>query len=310
MSTSKPPSVRSDGYYRRFTGDYQRDTKGLSLAEHGAYNQLLDSYYSEEELPADLGTLYRIAGAMDDLERKAVDKVVKKYFTVQGDHLIQERVERELAARRAFLAAQSLRGKIRAGNAKRGPKGRWESADPAIQPAGSPAKAPADDQPRKSSQDEPAKDDQPRESSHASASASASRSGSASPSATSKKTTPRRRGKHPPRAFVLPDHIPGKVWDDFEAMRTRLRKPLTDRGRELIVQELEKIGGDPVPLLEQSIRNDWLDVFPLRDKRGPGVRDRPAAEPKGFAAIRALRVADGRNPDTGEPIDGAEEASK
>jgi hypothetical protein len=91
-------------------------------------------------------------------------------------------------------------------------------------------------------------------------------------------------------------------------MRSRIRKTLTDRARELIVRELEKIGGDPVPILEQSVRNDWQDVYPLRDKGAHGARDRPGAEPKGFAAIRALRIADGRDPDTGEPIDGAREA--
>jgi uncharacterized protein YdaU (DUF1376 family) len=141
----RPSSVRSDGYYRRFTGDYQRDTRGLSLAEHGAYNQLLDSYYSEEELPADLPTLYRIAGAMDDLERAAVDKVVKKYFTAQGERLVQERVERELAARREFKANEAAYLEEQSRKGKLGADARWggkPGPDPPIDPPENPGKMP------------------------------------------------------------------------------------------------------------------------------------------------------------------------
>lgn len=42
-------------YYRRYSGDYLRDTSKLSVLEHGAYSLLLDYYYSEETpLPLDL----------------------------------------------------------------------------------------------------------------------------------------------------------------------------------------------------------------------------------------------------------------
>lgn len=40
---------------------------------------------------------------------------------------------------------------------------------------------------------------------------------------------------------------------------------MTDRARTLILRELEKIGGDPNPILDQSIRRGWLDVFLVRD---------------------------------------------
>lgn len=77
-------------------------------------------------------------------------------------------------------------------------------------------------------------------------------------------TPPPRRGKTPPRAFVLPDGILPETWKAFEEHRVRLRKPMTDRARTLILRELEKIGGDPNPILDQSIRRGWLDVFPVR----------------------------------------------
>jgi uncharacterized protein YdaU (DUF1376 family) len=285
----KTPSVRSEGYYRRFMGDYLRDTRSLSLAEHGAYNLLLDSYYSEERLTSDKEELYRICSARTLEEEKAVDKVVRKYFTSDGDHLVQERVERELAARRTFLKEQQKK-------AKKGADARWKGrgdapgkapeipegiaagmpgAMPGALPEALPEALPGGCQ------------GQCPEDAQASASASASRSGSASPAASGKKKPARRGGKSPPgRAFVVPDHIPREAWDHFEAMRVKIRKPLTDRGRELVVEELAKLGGDPVAILEQSVRNDWQDVYPLRDKGAPSARAPTCKEPKGFESIR------------------------
>lgn len=73
-------------YYRRFPGDYQRDTGLLSLAEHGAYGVLMDHYYSvEAPLPAALLDLYRVARAMTEDEQRAVASVADKFFPVGGD---------------------------------------------------------------------------------------------------------------------------------------------------------------------------------------------------------------------------------
>jgi hypothetical protein len=72
-------------------------------------------------------------------------------------------------------------------------------------------------------------------------------------------------------AFAPPEWIPKAVWQGFEAMRTKIRKPMTDRARKLIVGELEKLrdrGEDPIAVLEQSERNSWQDVFPLKAKNG------------------------------------------
>lgn len=73
-------------YYRRFPGDYQRDTGHLSLAEHGAYSVLLDHYYSRESpLPAEMTALHRLCRAMTKIEQDAVTSVADAYFPVNGD---------------------------------------------------------------------------------------------------------------------------------------------------------------------------------------------------------------------------------
>lgn len=75
-------------FYKRFMGDYTRDTAHLSLAEHGAYTLLLDHYYSTEQpLPADAAALYRICRAFEKAEQKAVIAVADAFFPVGDDGL-------------------------------------------------------------------------------------------------------------------------------------------------------------------------------------------------------------------------------
>lgn len=75
-------------FYKRYVGDYVRDTGHLSLTEHGAYTVLLDTIYSTgKPLPADLVALCRICRASNAAERRAVASVVDQFFPVNGDGL-------------------------------------------------------------------------------------------------------------------------------------------------------------------------------------------------------------------------------
>jgi uncharacterized protein YdaU (DUF1376 family) len=86
-------------YYRRYVGDYLRDTARLSMLEHGAYNLLLDYYYGDERpLPLDKAELYSIVRAMNAADQKAVDKVLRLYFIAQADGFHQKRVDHEILA--------------------------------------------------------------------------------------------------------------------------------------------------------------------------------------------------------------------
>lgn len=71
------------------------------------------------------------------------------------------------------------------------------------------------------------------------------------------------------KAFVLPDWISQDVWKGFAEMRKQIKKPLSPLASALIVTELIKLkssGADPNAIIEQSTRNSWQDVFPLRNK--------------------------------------------
>ena len=62
--------------------------------------------------------------------------------------------------------------------------------------------------------------------------------------------------------------------ENFSDMRKKIKKPLTEKARELTLSELEKLApGDEtakVAILEQSIQRCWQGVFPL--KEAPAVK--------------------------------------
>ncbi len=73
-------------FYKRFPGDYTRDTIHLSMIEDGAYGRLMDFYYScEKPLPPDRKAVYRIARATDRAEQRAVDSVLAQFFELATD---------------------------------------------------------------------------------------------------------------------------------------------------------------------------------------------------------------------------------
>ena len=60
------------------------------------------------------------------------------------------------------------------------------------------------------------------------------------------------------------------AWKDFKEMRKKIKKPMTIRGEELILEKLNKLAPSDliqIEILNQSIMNSWQGVFPLK---GPG----------------------------------------
>lgn len=54
---------------------------------------------------------------------------------------------------------------------------------------------------------------------------------------------------------------------DFEQMRKSVKKPMTDRAKKILVNKLQREFRPSIwiAVLEQSIKNCWLDVYPLKD---------------------------------------------
>ena len=61
-----------------------------------------------------------------------------------------------------------------------------------------------------------------------------------------------------------------KAMIDFEKMRNKIKKPLTDRAKKLILNELNKLAStekEMIDILNQSIMNSWQGVFPLKEEK-------------------------------------------
>lgn len=83
-------------YYERHLGDYAKDTAHLSMLEHGAYNLLLDRYYSTEHgIEAD--QVHRLCRARTKEERAALDVVLQEFFSLQEGVWLHKRAEEEIA---------------------------------------------------------------------------------------------------------------------------------------------------------------------------------------------------------------------
>lgn len=96
-------------YYKRHLGDYAKDTKHLSLAEHGAFAVLLDYYYSTEKpIPDD--RCERIANASTDAERQAVRTVLQEFFRLTENGWVNDRADKEIG----IASDKSLKAKASA----------------------------------------------------------------------------------------------------------------------------------------------------------------------------------------------------
>lgn len=70
-------------------------------------------------------------------------------------------------------------------------------------------------------------------------------------------------------ASKIPEWVDRDAWAGFVEMRQRIRKPMTSRAAQMIVHKLEQManqGHDPTAVLDQSVRNSWQDVFPLKEQ--------------------------------------------
>ena len=84
-------------FYKRYIGDYQRDTGHLSVLEHGAYTLLLDAFYATERpLPENKNTLYRLVRANTKREREAVDFVLSEFWSLEGGKWLNRRALTEI----------------------------------------------------------------------------------------------------------------------------------------------------------------------------------------------------------------------
>lgn len=84
-------------WYKRYPGDYARDTQNLTLLQHGAYTLLLDHAYATERPIATLEDAYQICKAAFPAHKKCVQQVLAQFFFKTSLGYINQRVQIEIS---------------------------------------------------------------------------------------------------------------------------------------------------------------------------------------------------------------------
>ena len=88
--------------------------------------------------------------------------------------------------------------------------------------------------------------------------------------------------------FLSDDKDLREAFKAFTDMRIKIRKPMTDRAKELIVGKLRSLGSSSrewIAILNQSIENSWQSVFQLHDNDRRQVTAKPVRTPVSNAAF-------------------------
>lgn len=97
-------------YYKRNIGDYAKKAGRLSILQHGVYNLLIDACYDREQFPTRSDAIDWVwASTQEEIE--AVDFILNKFFDLNGDIYIQNRIQEELIAYQDFCTKQEEKGK-------------------------------------------------------------------------------------------------------------------------------------------------------------------------------------------------------
>lgn len=91
-------------------------------------------------------------------------------------------------------------------------------------------------------------------------------------------------------AFALPPWMPVEQWNGWVSMRIRIKKPMTERARDMAVAKLKAMkegGHDIAKILERSEFKNYTDLYPIEDQ------DRKAGKNAGVAERFANGGPDG-----------------
>jgi uncharacterized protein YdaU (DUF1376 family) len=92
-------------YFPFHIGDYAAGAGGLSFVDHGAYLLMLMQYYKREKpLPKKVEEICYMVGASSTHHKKAVARVLKRFFVEGQDGYRQERADAAIAAYKQRVA--------------------------------------------------------------------------------------------------------------------------------------------------------------------------------------------------------------
>ena len=228
----------SFAYLALFTGDYLRDTRGLSPMKHGVYLLLLmNCWDTREPLPLDEQDCAGIANCRSTDEVEALRYILEKYFVRMDDGYYNPRMQREIERAEVLSAKRKHAGfKGYQARAKQLPSKCPASAStpsPSLTPSLTPTPS--------------------------------LRSGKVSGRETRSTTTPLRGSDS---TFTPPEWIPAEQWSAWLEMRLKRRNPAPVFAQKLAVaklQNLRELGHAPGAVLAQSAFRGWAGLFPVKE---------------------------------------------
>lgn len=214
-----------------FTGDYQRDTPHLSMAEHGAYFKLLMFVWDQRgPAPIDERKLMGICNARSTDEILAMRRVLEEFFILAEDGWYNKRMQREIERFQNISHVRSEAGKLGyQAKAKHLPSKSQASAsipNPNTNINTNPSTIPPLGE------------------------------------------KPKARTKPVPSASGLPEWLDAKDWAAYLDHRRGLRKPMTGEAQRRAILELDKLraaGNPPAAVIEQSLLRGWTGLFPVKE---------------------------------------------
>ena len=85
----------------------------------------------------------------------------------------------------------------------------------------------------------------------------------------------KRKNTNNKRIIVIKEYIYKsekflETYSDFKNMRDDIKKPMTERAEKILLTKLKKLAGEnneelAIKILEQSILNNWQDIYPLKE---------------------------------------------
>lgn len=110
-----------------------------------------------------------------------------------------------------------------------------------------------------------------------------------------KENTPKGvQKKSPQPKRNLPEWLPLLEWEAFKQMRLKIKKPMTDHAETLALGKLDRFranGHDPTEILNQSVMNDYQDLYEPKEKSNANNSSSP---PHGTSKwlVEGKRLAD------------------
>ncbi len=274
-------------WYAHKLRNYDERTDHLTMRQHGAYRMMMDSYYRRGgPLPTKLEQIFSIckAGATD--EQADVSAVLTEFFELREDGWHNKGCDNEIEKANRLSEKRRKSGKL-------GGKAKAETVAIATAIATASATASASTENLASTKQLP-------------------------PHTTLYDSTEKKEGSKKQKAqaplkapsFVLPNWVPQQPWCQFVEMRKKIRSAPTDHACELLVTALARLrdsGHDPTAVLDQSTRNSWKDVYPIRPNGNgaPNGHGKPRTATQNFleGAAQYLAEIEESDGDSGPPLD-------